>query len=53
MSHLGVARDICAWLNHHEQLNLSVKSPLHVNLQQVLKLSFPKEIRMPARGIPA
>jgi phenylalanyl-tRNA synthetase beta chain len=27
MSHKGVARDICAWLNHHEQLNLSVNSP--------------------------
>lgn len=28
MSHLGVARDICAYLNHHEGLNLQVKSPL-------------------------
>jgi phenylalanyl-tRNA synthetase beta chain len=32
MSHLGVARDICAWLNHHEQLNVAVKSPLQVTL---------------------
>ncbi|MGL6266601.1 MAG: phenylalanine--tRNA ligase subunit beta, partial [Chitinophagaceae bacterium] len=32
MSHIGVARDICAWLNHHEQLNLSVKSPYGANL---------------------
>ena len=32
MSHLGVARDICAWLNHHEQLNVSVVSPLQVKL---------------------
>jgi phenylalanyl-tRNA synthetase beta chain len=23
MSHLGVARDICSWLNHHEGLNIS------------------------------
>lgn len=34
MSHLGVARDICAWLNHHEQLNVSVKSPLQVTLAE-------------------
>jgi len=34
MSHLGVARDICAWLNHHEQLNVSVKSPLQGTLPE-------------------
>ncbi len=34
MSHLGVARDICAWLNHHEQLNVAVKSPLQVSLPE-------------------
>lgn len=28
MSHLGVARDVCAYLNHHEGLNLQVKTPL-------------------------
>jgi phenylalanyl-tRNA synthetase beta chain len=28
MSHLGVARDICAYLNHHEGLNLQVNTPL-------------------------
>jgi phenylalanyl-tRNA synthetase beta chain len=28
MSHLGVARDVCAYLNHHEGLGLEVKSPL-------------------------
>lgn len=27
MSHLGVARDICAWLSHHERKTLSVRSP--------------------------
>jgi len=32
MSHMGVARDICAWLNHHEKLNLSVKLPYIPNL---------------------
>ncbi|TAD92249.1 MAG: phenylalanine--tRNA ligase subunit beta [Bacteroidetes bacterium] len=28
MSHLGVARDVCAWLNHHQQKSGGVKSPL-------------------------
>lgn len=28
MSHLGVARDVCAWLNHHEGLRVSPRSPL-------------------------
>jgi phenylalanyl-tRNA synthetase beta chain len=28
MSHLGVARDVCAWLSHHHNRHLSVKSPL-------------------------
>jgi phenylalanyl-tRNA synthetase beta chain len=27
MSHLGVARDVCAWLTHHEGQPFSVKSP--------------------------
>jgi phenylalanyl-tRNA synthetase beta chain len=34
MSHMGVARDICAWLNHHEQLNLSVKLPYNATLPE-------------------
>jgi phenylalanyl-tRNA synthetase beta chain len=34
MSHIGVARDICAWLNHHEQLNLSVNSPYSAALPE-------------------
>ena len=28
MSHLGVAKDVTAWLNHHTKKGLSVKSPL-------------------------
>jgi phenylalanyl-tRNA synthetase beta chain len=28
MSHLGVARDICAWLAHHEGLQATPRSPL-------------------------
>ena len=28
MSHLGVARDVCAWLSHHEKLTTNTKSPL-------------------------
>jgi len=27
MSHLGVARDVCAYLNHHDKKDFSVKSP--------------------------
>ncbi|MDX2048136.1 MAG: phenylalanine--tRNA ligase subunit beta [Chitinophagaceae bacterium] len=27
MSHLGVARDVCAWLSHHENKKVKVKSP--------------------------
>jgi len=29
MSHLGVARDICAYLSHHERKNYSVKTPFN------------------------
>ena len=32
MSHKGVARDVCAWLNHHENLNLTLKQPYQPNL---------------------
>lgn len=32
MSHKGVARDVCAWLNHHENLNLTLKQPIQPNL---------------------
>ncbi len=27
MSHLGTARDVCAWLNHHDKKDAQVKSP--------------------------
>ncbi len=27
MSHLGVARDVCAWLTHHEHRDITVKTP--------------------------
>lgn len=27
MSHLGVAKDVCAWLSHHERSDAKVKSP--------------------------
>lgn len=39
MSHLGVARDVCAWLVHHEKLNLPVKSPLS---QPAFKIDDPE-----------
>jgi phenylalanyl-tRNA synthetase beta chain len=32
MSHLGVARDVCAWLNLHEDKNFSVRMPARKEL---------------------
>jgi phenylalanyl-tRNA synthetase beta chain len=37
MSHLGVARDVCAYLSHHHKRSLSVKSPLKGNAWKVKK----------------
>lgn len=31
MSHLGVAKDVCAWLSHHNNKKTPVKSPLNNN----------------------
>jgi phenylalanyl-tRNA synthetase beta chain len=31
MSHLGVARDVCAYLSHHNNKHVAVKSPLKYN----------------------
>lgn len=33
MSHLGVARDVCAYLSHHDKKEVLVKSPLKNNLK--------------------
>ena len=33
MSHLGVAKDVCAYLSHHEHGNFKVKSPLNLNFE--------------------
>lgn len=32
MSHLGVARDVCAWLHHHENLEAAVRHPFDTPL---------------------
>lgn len=37
MSHLGVARDICSWLNHHEQKNIQPIIRLKSDLQLIGK----------------
>lgn len=37
MSHLGVARDICSWLNHHEQKNIQPIIRLNSDLQMTGK----------------
>ncbi len=39
MSHLGVARDVCAYLAHHEKLSTGPKSPLD---HSALKVDDPK-----------
>jgi phenylalanyl-tRNA synthetase beta chain len=39
MSHLGVARDVCAYLSHHEKLSKGVKTPLE---STPLKIDDPK-----------
>ena len=33
MSHLGVARDVCAWLSHHHKTEASVRSPFKNNFK--------------------
>jgi len=33
MSHLGVARDVCAYLSHHNKKDISVKSPFKNNFK--------------------
>jgi phenylalanyl-tRNA synthetase beta chain len=47
MSHLGVARDVCAYLNHHEGLNLEVKTPLDGAIPPVAA-RYPIEVSVPA-----
>jgi phenylalanyl-tRNA synthetase beta chain len=33
MSHLGVARDVCAWLSHHQKKDTHIKSPFKNNFK--------------------
>ena len=33
MSHLGVAKDVCAWLSHHDKKDTHVKSPFKNNFK--------------------
>ena len=33
MSHLGVAKDVCAWLSHHNKSDTTVKSPFKSNFK--------------------
>jgi phenylalanyl-tRNA synthetase beta chain len=33
MSHLGTARDVCAWLSHHDKQDAAVKSPFKNNFK--------------------
>ena len=45
MSHLGVARDVCAWLRHHEGLTAEVRLPFDVTLQDADD-SMPFDIKL-------
>jgi phenylalanyl-tRNA synthetase beta chain len=47
MSHLGVARDVCAYLNHHEGRSLEVKTPLDGRVPPV-SARYPIEVSVPA-----
>ena len=44
MSHLGVAKDICAYISHHEKIEVKVVSPFKKNLQQTIENSHKKSI---------
>ena len=37
MSHLGVAKDVCAWLSHHNKKETTVKSPFKNNFKAIEK----------------
>lgn len=45
MSHLGVARDVCAYLCHHDKLDIKVKTPFR-NQFNVANNSFPIEVEI-------
>ena len=47
MSHLGVARDICAWLRHHEGLTAEVRQPFDAALPEGDE-SIPFEVKIEA-----
>jgi phenylalanyl-tRNA synthetase beta chain len=44
MSHLGVARDVCAYLSHHDGLDIKIKQPypehFHEGVEEPLKVSL-------------
>ena len=45
MSHIGVARDVCAYLNHHDNLELSVRYPDH-SVFQMENNSLPFQVKI-------
>ena len=44
MSHLGVARDVCAYLSHHEKMDQRVKSPFSSSQLKVNDHSHPIKV---------
>jgi phenylalanyl-tRNA synthetase beta chain len=45
MSHMGVARDVCAYLTHHDKTELRIKSP-SVNAFKVQEQSLPISVQI-------
>ena len=45
MSHWGVARDVCAYLNHHDKKDIKPKIP-NSNSYKIDNISFPIEVRV-------
>ena len=49
MSHLGVARDICAWLTHHEHRDVQVKNPFPASAGPIAEKQLPITVSVEQR----
>ncbi len=55
MSHWGVARDVCAYLSHHDKKDIKPKLPDSNGFKtdnNTLPLLLKLKIKLPARDIP-
>ncbi len=46
MSHVGVARDVCAYLSHHNKKIVSIKSPFKNNVFKINNHNSPIEVKI-------